>query len=191
MRLLIYFITGISILSALSTLPVKVRKQYLISKIEEKETFEKIKIDFEIFPDHISLNELKLDGLDTFMIKRIKDLVSVEMHAVIKQTNNTDTTIAVDDLLTWEKFEIINIRKEVKNDLIIRNDPSLRLDYEDYSIKGYRDTKLTPNQTSIDTTWIGHNFRFYKSEPDTLLIRIKKNYFEEATYSNWDTLIIE
>jgi hypothetical protein len=164
----------------------KIKKEAIKSNREANEKIEMVKLDFEILTDEISLNEIK--EIDDFK-KRLIAYSNFEILATLKQINKTIENIELGNFITHDNFEIVNVKKERKDDLIIFYDYTPIFDPETYEANEIRD--IMPNEYSIDTMNLVNDFRFYLSNPDTLLIRIKKQYFEKEIHSNWDTLIIK
>ena len=163
----------------------QIKKEAIKSNRENLEKIEPVKLDFEILTDEISLDKIK--EIDDFR-KRLIAYMNFEIVATLKQINKTNENIELDNFIIHENFEIINIKGESKDTLIRFYDYTLVFDPETYEMDGIRDIK--PNEFSIDSINLVNDFRFYLSDPDTLLIRIKKQYFEKEIYSNWDTLIL-
>ena len=153
---------------------------------EGNENKESVKLDFEILTDEISLDKIKKIG--DFKEKLIA-YSNFKILAILKQVNKTSKSIELYNFITYENFEITNVKKENKNELISFYDYTPIFDPETYEIYGTRD--IMPNEYSIDTINLVNNFQFHLSNPDTFLIRIKNQYFEKEIYSNWDTLIIK
>lgn len=164
----------------------QIKKEVLKSNQEDNEKVDTVKLDFEILSDEISLGEIK--KIDDFR-KKLKAYYDFEIIATLKQINKTTENIELDNFITYENFEITNLNQEKKDDLIRFYDYNPIFDPETYEINGIIDTE--PNEFSIDTLNLVNDFRFFLSNPDTLLIRIKKQYFEKEIYSNWDTLILK
>lgn len=156
------------------------------SNQEDNKKVETVKLDFEILSDEIFLGEIK--KIDDFR-KKLKAYYDFEIIATLKQINKTTENIELDNFTTYDNFEITNLNQEKRDDLIRFYDYTPIFDPETYEINGIRDTE--PNEYFIDTLNLVNDFRFFLSNPDTLLIRIKKQYFEKEMYSNWDTLILK
>jgi len=152
------------------------------------DNIEKISLDFEIVSDEISFEAI--NEIDSFKNKLIA-YSNFEIIATLKQINKTSRSVKLDDFIVYENFEITNTKREKKDDLITEYHYSIIMDPETYETIGVEDIMLKPNEYSIDSINLVKDFRFYLSDPDTLLIRIKKVYFEKEIYSNCDTLIIK
>ena len=163
----------------------QIKKEVLKSNPEDNEKIETVKLDFEILTDEISLGDIK--KIDDFR-KKLKAYYDFEIISTLKQINKTAENIELDNFITYENFEITNLNKERKDDLIRFYDYTLIIDPETYEISGIRNTES--NEYVIDTINLVNDFRFYLSNSDTLLIRIKKQYFGKEIFSNWDTLIL-
>ena len=150
------------------------------------ENIGEIKLDFEILTDEISLDEI--NKIDKFK-KKLIAYSNFEIVATLKQINKTSENIEIDNFIVYENFEIIDVQKQSKDDLINVYHYTPIFNPETYEINGIK--MLKPDEFSIDSLNLVNDFRFYVSNPDTLLIRIKKQYFEKEIYSNWDTLIIK
>lgn len=167
----------------------QIKKEVIKSNQEGNKKVETVKIEFEILTDEINLGEIK--KINDFR-KKLKAYSDFEILARLKQTNKTTENIELDNFIIYENFEITNIEKESKDDLIRFYDYTPILDpetYEPFEINGIREIK--PNEYTIDTINLVNDFRFYLSNSDTLLIRVKKQYFEKEIFSNWDTLILK
>ncbi len=145
-----------------------------------------VKLDFEILTDKFSLDQFRKidDGKE-----RLIAYSTSKILAVLKQTNRSNEKLEVGDFIIYENFEITNLKKESKEELITFYDYSIVFDPETY--ESDEDVELKPGEYFIDTLNLVDNFKFYHSNFDTFLIRIKKSYFEKELYSNWDTLILE
>lgn len=162
-----------------------------VSSANQK-TKEKVKLEFEIQTNQIAIEK--------YHKNRLLDYLDSEILATLKQTNLSDEQIKVNDLFTYENFEITNLKKQSRDSLIAQYEYSVVFDPDSYTDESYY---LKPNDFAIDHLNLAHDFRFYKSDPDTLLIRMKIKYFEKDSktnlyinssqeiYSNWDTLVIE
>lgn len=181
----IIFIISLIIFFSFGITSCHIKKEATKSHTNDIEKKEWIELDFEILTDEISLNEIK--KIEDFK-ERLIAYLNLEILATLKQISKTDKNIKFDHLIINENFEIINIKRESKSDLIRSYDYTPIFDPETYEDE-IRDLK--PNQYSIDSINLVNDFKFYSSAPDTFLIRIKKQYFEKEIYSNWDTLIIK
>ncbi len=186
MRSLI-FILSIMIFFSVEIISCKIKKEVLNSNEEDYEKIESVKLDFEILTDEISLEEI--NRIDDFRAKVIS-YSNFEILATLKQINKTEDSIEVDNFIIYENFDIVNIDKINRADLISFYDYSIVLDPETFEIYGITDKKLKPNGHLIDSINLVKDFRFYLSKPDTFLIRIKKQYFGKEICSNWDTLVV-
>ena len=164
----------------------QIKKETIKSNQANDEKIEQVQLDFEILTEEISLEEIK--KIDDFR-KKLTAYNNFEILATLKQTNKTTEKITLDNFIVYENYEITNIKKERKDDLIHFYDYSIVFDPETYLTEVIE--KIMPNEYSIDTLNLVNDFKFYSSNPDTLLIRMKKQYFEKTIYSNWDTLIIK
>ena len=148
--------------------------------INPNQNSEKVKLEFEILTDEILIDALDKD--------RVINYIKSEILATLKQTNQSNELVTLDNFIIYENFEITDLNKQSKEDLIAHYDYSIVFDPETYEDDN---PEIKPNDATIDTLNLVSNFRFYKSDADTLLIRIKKTYFEKEIYSNWDTLIVK
>jgi len=153
---------------------------------EGNENKESVKLDFEILTDEISLDEIK--KISDFK-EKLTAYSNFEILARLKYINKTIESIELYNFITYENFEITNVKKENKNELIRFYDYTPIIDPETYELYGIRNIK--PNEYFIDTINLMNNFEFLLSNPDTFLIRIKNQQFEKEIYSTWDTLILK
>ena len=180
------FILSIIIFLSFEMTSCQIKKEALQSNRADNEKIEMVQLDFEILTDEISLEEIK--KIEDYK-KKLLAYYNFEILATLKQTNNTVENITLSNFIVHENFEIVNLKKEPKDDLIRFYDYSIVFDPETYETDVVRN--IMPNEFSIDTINLVNDFKFYLSNPDTLLIRIKKQYFKKEMYSTWDTLIIK
>ena len=181
MRKLI-FILSIVISLSFEITSCQIKKEVINSSRNDNKKTELVELNFEILTDKISFDEI--NKIDDFK-QKLRTYLNLEILATLKQISITVEKIELDNFIIYENFEITNLKKEPKDDLIIYYDYTPVFDPETY------EDMIDPKKYSIDTINLVNDFRFYKSAPDTLLIRIKKQYFEKYFYSNWDTLMIK
>ncbi len=146
---------------------------------------EKVALVFEILKDEISFDSIKKIADSKTKMLAYWDF---EILATLKRLNKTTEKIELTHFIVFENFEITNLKKEPKEELIRHYDYSIVFDPENYESDMIR--KIMPTEYEIDTLNLSNDFRFYLSKPDTLLIRVKEFQLGKEVYSNWDTLVV-
>jgi len=152
-----------------------VKKKSIESKNPKNSESQPVKLEFNILEEEVK----NIRGVDFLKYRKLS------IPAVLSQTNISEKPLKLlmPRLIIYENFEIKDSQDSIREDL--RQAYHINLIFHD----NY--TTLSPGESITDTVNLIHNFYFNKAEPESYKIRVKKTYFDEWHYSNWDTLSIK